>query len=130
MDQDEKPVKAADIPMLDVNEEYHERIRAMLAQHEDMWSGKLGGIQVLRHRIDLVKGARLFKAHPFRAGPKTRELEDFECERQLDAGVIEPSQSEWASPVLSIPKKDGKLRFCIDYRKLNEITKKDSYLIP
>ena len=47
--------------------------------------------------------------------------------RQLEAGVIEPSNSEWAAPVLFAPKKDGKLRFCIDYRRLNAMTVKDSY---
>ena len=44
--------------------------------------------------------------------------------------MIEPLNSDWAAPVLFAPKKDGRLRFCIDYRRLNEITVKDSYPIP
>ena len=43
---------------------------------------------------------------------------------------MEESNSEWAAPVLFAPKKDGKLRFCIDYRKLNAMTVKDSYPLP
>ena len=65
-----------------------------------------------------------------RDSPKTRELEQFEIDKQLKAGVIEPSNSEWAAPVLFAPKKDGRLRFCIDYGRLNTITVKYSYPIP
>ena len=59
-----------------------------------------------------------------------REAADEEVQKMLKDDVIEPSTSPWASPVVLVRKKDGSLRYCIDYRKLNAITVKDSYPLP
>ena len=48
----------------------------------------------------------------------------------LDSGAIHPSQSPWCNVVVLVQKKDGGLQFCIDFRRLNARTKKDSYLLP
>ena len=48
----------------------------------------------------------------------------------LEMGIISPSTSPWAFPVVIIPKLDGTIRFCGDYRKLNSIMKMDAYPIP
>ena len=48
----------------------------------------------------------------------------------LDNKLIKDSTSPWASPVVLVMKKNEKKRFCVDYRKLNTITKKDSYPLP
>jgi len=125
------PPRVADVPLPEAPPHLHERIRAVLRRHEAMWSGQaLGAIKATRHHIELTPGAKPVRVPPRRAGPKAREAEAAEVERQLAADVIEPTSSEWGFPVVLIPKKDGTLRFCVDYRMLNAVSKRDSYPLP
>ena len=48
----------------------------------------------------------------------------------LESGVIEPSDSPWASPGCLVKKKDGTFRFCVDYRRVNAVSKRDAFPIP
>ena len=83
----------------------------------------------MKHRIDTQE------YHPvkqrMRRTPLGFEKEEEEhLEELLQKGIVEPSSSEWASPPVLVRKKDGKLRYCIDYRKLNNVTVKDAFPIP
>ncbi|CAF2961342.1 unnamed protein product [Rotaria sp. Silwood2] len=68
--------------------------------------------------------------HPRRISPTNRQIINDEVKKMLDNGIISPSNSPWASPVVIVKKRDGSPRFCIDYRNLNSITKKDVYPLP
>ena len=48
----------------------------------------------------------------------------------LQQGVVRPSTSPWSSPVVMVRKKDGGWRFCVDYRKVNSVTRQDTYPLP
>uniref|UniRef100_K7EYV5 ribonuclease H n=1 Tax=Pelodiscus sinensis TaxID=13735 RepID=K7EYV5_PELSI len=69
------------------------------------------------------------RARILSTGKTVQDLER-EVQDMLALGVIQPSSSPWASPVLLVPKKDGSIRFCVDYRKLNAITVSDAYSMP
>jgi hypothetical protein len=58
---------------------------------------RLGHAHTTHHRIELTPGAKPIHSHPYRAGPRAREVEAAEVQRMLKAGVIEPSTTEWAS---------------------------------
>jgi hypothetical protein len=60
---------------------------------------------------------------------KRQTVQD-EVAKMLESGAIVPSESPWSSPVVLVTKKDGSVRFCIDYRSLNEVTRKDAYPLP
>lgn len=62
--------------------------------------------------------------------PDEKKVVREEVQKMLDHKVIRPSSSPWASPIVLVKKKDGSVRFCIDYRKLNDITVKDVFPLP
>ena len=68
---------------------------------------------------------------PFRRqNPLLREIEQQQVKEMLRDKVIRPSTSPWASPVVMVKKKDGSMRFCVDFRKMNDATIKDAHPLP
>jgi Reverse transcriptase (RNA-dependent DNA polymerase) len=102
----------------------------MLEPHHRMWDGRLGMVAATTHRIEVFSGSNPVNAQPYRAGSHARVAEKTEIDRMLAQQVIEPATNEWASPIVLVPKPDGTLRFCVDYRRLNMITVPDTYPLP
>jgi len=92
-------------------------------------STDLGFCDILEHDIDTGDSLPI-KQSPRRPPFAAREAEDKIVDEMITSGVIELSQSPWASPVCLVEKKDDTYRFCIDYRRVNAINKKDAFPIP
>ena len=89
----------------------------------------LGHTTTVQHKINLTNSTP-FKERHRRIPPAQYDEVRNLIREMLDAGAIRESHSPWASPVVLVRKKDGSLRFCIDYRKLNERTVRDAYALP
>ena len=92
-------------------------------------SDDLGRTSLVTHQINTDSSQPI--RQPTRRLPLHKRAEaDTLLKDMLKKGVIEPSSSPWTSPIVLVKKKDGSTRFCVDYRKLNEVTVKDSYPLP
>ena len=89
----------------------------------------VGETPLLTHCID-TGATRPIRQGPRRLPPPRVKIVAEEVEKMLDKGIISPSVSPWASPIVLVQKPDGSIRFCVDYRKLNDATHKDSYPLP
>lgn len=104
----------------------------VMKKHESMWDGHLDldWITIAKYLIVLNPlHAPPIHSRTYRAGPKLKEPERKENDIMLQASVAKPAMAEWASQVVFVRKKDGNLRFCVDYRRLNVVTVPDSYPI-
>ena len=118
---------SSDLPL-----EQAQHLEYFLTKNVDVFSqglDDLGRTSIVHHEIT-TDGTPPIRQRPYRTAPLQRELITQHITSMLETDIIEPSVSPWASPVVLVKKKDGSTRFCIDYRKLNAVTKKDSYPLP
>ena len=109
-----------------------QELEALVSNFQDTFStGRqdLGQTNVTYHQIDTGDAAPIKQAPRRLPIHRRKEVEHLINEMQ-EQGVIQPSQSPWAFPIMLVQKKDGSIRFCVDYRKINKITRKDSYPLP
>ncbi len=82
------------------------------------------------HSIPLVEGAQPFFRRSYRLSPDERAVVQEYVQKLLVNGWIRPSTSPWGAPILLVPKPDGTMRVCVDYRGLNALTVKNRYALP
>uniref|UniRef100_A0ABD2WCF7 RNA-directed DNA polymerase n=1 Tax=Trichogramma kaykai TaxID=54128 RepID=A0ABD2WCF7_9HYME len=88
---------------------------------------KLGHTDKIVHRIELVEGAKPVCHRTRRMTPKMEKIAHECLQKMREEGIIEVAKSEWNSAPVLVRKSDGSYRFCVDYRDLNKVTKKDGY---
>ena len=107
------------------------RLEELLDEFEDVVakdSSDLGRTSKVYHRIPTGDAAPIKQAPRLVPFYQREELER-KLREMLDNGIIKPSTSPWASPVVLVRKKDGGTRVCADYGRLNDVTRKDAYPI-
>jgi hypothetical protein len=113
-------------------EECPSEIQSLLTEFDQVFAEptELPPSRQYDHSITLKQDAAPFNARPYRYSPAHKDEIERQVAAMLAAGIIVPSMSPFASPVLLVQKKDGSWRFCIDYRRLNELTIKNVFPMP
>nr|GEY54138.1 putative reverse transcriptase domain-containing protein [Tanacetum cinerariifolium] len=105
----------------------------IVSEFPDVFPDELPGIPPVHEvefNIELIPGAEPISKAPYRmASIELKELKD-QLQELLERGFIRPSVSPWGAPFLFVKKKDGSMRLCINYRKLNKITIRNHYPLP
>ena len=125
-----KEFKILDNPLL-ADPKRRARAMKLLLKHASIFAvdGSFGRTSLLEHHIETTPGPPIrCKSRPF--NPVLEDNLRTQLEEWLKHDVIEPSTSPWSFPLVPIPKKNGKMRWCVDYRRLNARTVKDAFPLP
>lgn len=117
----------------EIQEDVESKLKKLIHNFYDIfdWNNDtIGYTSILKHKIIIEGNTQPISHKPYRLSPIESDYLQKELEKYCKLGVISPSNSPWAAPVILVKKKNGEYRMVIDYRKLNAVTKKDSYPLP
>ena len=129
--QDKPPVIREEVTLegSNISPEEKERFWDVLGRYESMFDGHLGHSELVTHSIDTGSCAPIRQA-PRRIPPHLREEVKGALDELVTQGVLEESEGTWASPICLVRRRNGKLRICADFRRLNAETTVPAYHIP
>ena len=110
-----------------------ESLGNILNEFDDLFmkhKADIGRCTIAKHPVEVEPGAIPHREGARRMSPEKAERANQEVRNLLALGMIQPSLSPWASGIVVVKKKNGVLRFCCDFRPLNEVTIKDAYPLP
>lgn len=113
-------------------EDLPEEIQGLLDNFSEVFTTPIGlpPRRACDHKIPLIAGAQPVNIRPYRYSPELKTEIEKQIAEMLQSGVIKPSTSPFASPIIMVRKKDGSWRLCVDYRHLNLLTLKSKYPLP
>ena len=117
-----------DLKDLYLPEQYRSKIEKLVLRNQDLFASKdseLDHTDTVKMQIE-VENQEPIKMRPYRTPIKNREVIYKANNEMLDADIITRSRSHWSFPVVIVDMKDGSKRFCVDFRKPNQLTKKIS----
>ena len=117
---------------VNLSDSQQQQLYTLLLGYSDVFATKdsnLGRATMLQHTIQTGDNSPI-RQHTRRLPHYQRDEVKKLIQEMLTKNIIQPSKSPWASPVVIVKKKDGSPRFCVDYRRLNNITRKDAFPLP
>jgi hypothetical protein len=131
-EEEPRLIKVAAIP----NEEERRRWVQFLREYESVfaWSYRdMPGLdpEIAKHTLPIKPDCKPVKQKLRRMKPELAAKVKEEIDKQLEAGFIQPiDYTEWLANIVVVPKKDGRIRICVDYRDLNAASPKDDFPLP
>ena len=116
-----------------MGEEARNKLEVILTEYEDLFMknmSDIGRCKIAKHRIELEPEAIPHREGARRMSPDKTPKANQEVQNLLALGLIQPSYSPSASGIVMVKKKAGELRFCCDFRPLNDVTVKDAFPLP
>ena len=102
---------------------------SLILEYEHLFPDIPSKTDQIYHDVELIDGSKPVKQNPYRMDPVKQQILREEVQYLLDNDFIEPSQSEWSSPCILVPKPDWTFRMCTDYHTVHSVTKLDTFSI-
>ena len=130
-----KPIPGPDLSSVlsSWGEGARDKLASVLSEYDDLFmknKSDIGRCKIAKHRIELEPDAIPHREGARRMSPDKAAKANQEVQNLLALGLIQPSYSPWASGIVMVKKKSGELRFCCDFRPLNDVTVKDAFPLP
>ena len=106
-----------------------EELQQVIQDYPDVFCTRPGLTTLAEHKIETSQAKPVLQS-PYRLPHEYRDVVKGELRSMQENGIMEPATNEWAAPIVLVGKKDGSLRFCVDYRKLNDVSYADAYPMP